>query len=63
MGGKLKTSSNDSRGKHPYLQAHNWLPGGRCCFWLTGMYSTEMQEKLTQWAYDIQNKRPKENLI
>lgn len=58
-----KTSTNDIRGKHPYMIAHNWLKGGQCCFWHTGMYSQETKDKLDAWAYSIQPKRVKENLI
>jgi hypothetical protein len=54
-------STNDTRSKHPYMVAHNWLPGGKCCFWL-GNKDEEYRDRMNAWAERMQGK-VKENLI
>jgi len=60
--GKRACSTNDNRYRHPYLIPHNWLPGGKFCFWHTTSYSQKEKDRLDKWAQSIQG-RPKENLI
>jgi len=59
----MKTSTNDYRDRHPYLDPRNWLPGGKCCFWDTlRKRHPDYCEKQDKRMAALQT-RPKENLI